>query len=161
MTKIKHDSPKSKMSTLQKKLTRMCTGVKYYVHNFQERISRPQINWAGCVPVPDAMHKISQDRTVPKVTKIKECGTQIATKKTDKTESVHSPSGCSAKPVSALQAKLANGKLSVFNVNRSVPRKPASSGRAGKLFEGLGQNSHEKPQEAFKGTSQHHCHNPG
>ena len=82
-------------------------------------------------------------------------------KKINKMESVSSPSGCSEKPVLAMQVKLANGKFSVFNVNRSVPRKPASSGRAGKPFEGLGQNSHEKPRGAFKGTSQHHCHNPG
>ena len=99
------------------------------------------------------MRKISQDRTVPKVTRIKECGTQAATKKTNETESVHSPAGCSKKPVFAMQAKLANGKFRVFNVNRSVPRKPASSCRAGKPFEGLDQNLHEKSQGAFEGTS--------
>ena len=85
------------------------------------------------------------------MTKIKECGTQTAIEKTDETESVSSPSGCSEKPVFAMQAKLANGKFRVFNVNRSVPRKPASSGRAGKPFEGLGQNLHKKPRVAFKG----------
>ena len=83
------------------------------------------------------MYKISPDRTVQKVTRTKECGTQTATKKTGETESVNSPSGCSEKPVSALQANLVNGKLSVFKENRSVPRKPACSGGAGKPFEGL------------------------
>ena len=66
------------------------------------------------------MRKISQDRTVHKVTKIKECGTQTATKKTGETENVNSPSRCSEKPVAALQANLVNGKLSVFKENRSV-----------------------------------------
>ena len=73
------------------------------------------------------------------MTQTGECGTQAVTKKIDKTESVSSPIGCSEKPVSAMQAKLAIGKFSVFKVNRSVPRKPASFGRTGKPFEELVQ----------------------
>ena len=55
-----------------------------------------------------------------KKTRIKECGNKTTTKK-----------------ASVSKANLANGKLSVLNVNRSVPGRPASSGRAGKPFEVL------------------------
>ena len=157
---MKDDSPKSGISSLQMRwagyvpvLDTMCK------ISPKKGISRLQMSWAGFVPFQSSMCNISPNRAVQKVTRIKECGTQTATKKTNETESASSPSGCSEKPVLAMQAKLANGKFSVFNVNRSVPRKPASSGRAGKPFERLGQNLYEKPRGAFKGTSQHHCHN--
>ena len=58
-------------------------------------------------------------------------------------------------PVS--KGKLAIGKISVLNENRSVQRKPRS-GRAGKPLEGLVQQ--DKPQGTFMGTSQHHFHHP-
>lgn len=76
---------------------------------------------------------------VKKMTWIKDCGTKATTRKANDTESISLPTRFSKKPVSASTANLANGKLSVLNVNRSVPRKPARSSRAGKPFEGLDQ----------------------
>ena len=68
-----------------------------------------------------------------KKTRIKECGTKSTTRK-----------------ASSSKANLANGKLSVLNVNRSVPRKPARSGRAGKPFEGLDQIYTKIPKETSR-----------
>ena len=84
---------------------------------------------------------------VKKMTRIKECGTKATTRKTNETESINLPTRFSKKPVSASKANLANGKLSVLNVNRSVPRKPACPGRAGKPFEGLDQIYTKSPEE--------------
>ena len=67
---------------------------------------------------------------VKKMTRTKECGTKATTRKAP-----------------ASKSNLANGKLSVFNVNRSVPRKSAPSGRTGKPFEGLDQIYTKSPKE--------------
>ena len=75
---------------------------------------------------------------------------------------VDSPNECVAnvptEKVSAATAKLATDKISVFNENRSMPRKPRKTGRAGKPLEGLVQL--DKPRGTFKEPTQHHCHNP-
>ena len=93
------------------------------------------------------MCQISPNQNVKNAMQTRKCGTQTATKKNDETESVNSPTGCSEKPVSAIKTKLAISKFSVFKVNRSVPRKPASFGRAGKPFEGLVQMHMKSPKE--------------
>ena len=105
---MKDDSLKSGISSLQMKWAgyvpvpdTMCK------ISPKEGISRLQISWAGFVPFQSIMCKISPDRAVQKVTRIKECGMQTATKKTIEAESVSSPSGCCEKPVLTMQAKLA------------------------------------------------------
>ena len=69
--KIKHDSPKSKIPSFQTYWTG-CLAVPCKTPKISTRgVLRSQIDWVGCAPVTDAMCKISQDRTVPRVTKIK------------------------------------------------------------------------------------------
>ena len=71
------------------------------------------------------MRKISPDRAVQKVTRIKECGTQTATKKTNEAESVSSPSGCSEKPVLAKPA-CKQSKTESINSPAGCSEKPVS-----------------------------------
>ena len=69
-----------------------------------------------------------------------------------KTRTKESGTKATTRNASASKAKLASGKLSVFDENRSVPRKPACSGRAGKPFEGLGQKSTRKAPRSLHGN---------
>ena len=71
------------------------------------------------------MCKISTDRAVQKVTRIKECGTQTATKKHNEAESVRSPSGCSEKPVHAKPA-CKQSKTESINSPAGCSEKPVS-----------------------------------